>query len=502
MKIILCILFSIVAINSQTYELKLKNGTVLEGELDKSTLDSEYINFKIIGGKFFFSTKKMDIDFVRIKGGEIVFQDKTVLVNAFSKKIHRSLTNHNPKEEDMLVFESLEDAKLEGFTECISCFDMRPRISNYYLEVSLKQSLYGAIIQSFEVLYDHPKLRLADSLMNNVTENWIESLKYKDYRIEILKSSTPFSWSLPGGSIYISSELLGLCEYDEELEIIIAREVAHVERRHLLKAYQKSKENADILAIAYVVTSLATGVDMSSAIEELGKFSFNLLGDGFGRKLEEEADALAMIYALRNEKGNNSLLSILEKLRFRTNTRVGSANRLSAFSSAPDLAKRITQIKTAKLIPLENEIIMVANHLKAVKSGKMFEQGFLSMSFNYIFTAKSSTSSNESIVNLIGTVFNSEPTESFRIDPFDFMPAQSGKTIKVEMSPIIIEPYSSTNFALKLYLDEKDVDNLIERLKNKYPLMRGTRISRIKTVPGAKEKTVSYEQIIASYSFN
>ena len=57
MKIILCILFSIVAINSQTYELKLKDGRVLEGELDKSTLDSEYINFKIIGGKFFFSTK-------------------------------------------------------------------------------------------------------------------------------------------------------------------------------------------------------------------------------------------------------------------------------------------------------------------------------------------------------------------------------------------------------------------------------------------------------------
>ena len=68
------------------------------------------------------------------------------------------------------------------------------------------------------------------------------------------------------------------------------------------------------------------------------------MGKGFGRKLEEEADALAMIYALRNEKGNNSLLSILEKLRFRTNTRVGSTNRLSAFSSAPDLAKRIIQI--------------------------------------------------------------------------------------------------------------------------------------------------------------
>lgn len=488
-------------LTAQEYELKLKNGKILKGEIDESTLDLELIKFKLTGAKFGFDVKRMEIEVIT-KNGKSIFKNEAVIANVFSKKIHKPLTNHDPKEEDALIFESIEDAKLEGFTECISCFDMRPRLSNYYLEMDLRNSLYGVIIQQFETLYDHPKLELSQKLLQKVLNNWVEEIKYDHYRIEILKSAIPFSWSLPGGSIYISSELLNMCEYDSELEVIIAREVAHVERRHLLQAYQKSQDDATAIAIALTFVSLATQTDMSSVVEALGQFSYNLLGSGFDRKLEEEADALAMIYLIRNEDDKNSLLRILEKLKYRTNTRVGSTNRLSAFTNAPDLVARINQIKSAQLVEIENEIILIANHLNKTKDGKKFEQGFISMSFNYIFIAESSTNKNKSYVNLLGSVFNSEIEESFRIDPLEFMPSISGQTITVEMSSIIIESNSSTNFAIKLFLDSTDVEVLIERIKNNYPLIKGARISRIKTIPGAKEKSVDFEKINASFSFN
>ena len=256
------------------------------------------------------------------------------------------------------------------------------------------------------------------------------------------------------------------------------------------------------IAIALTFISLATQTDMSSVMESLGQFSYNLLGSGFSRKLEEEADALAMIYLLRNDRDKNALLRILEKLKFRTNTRVGSTNRLSAFTNAPDLVERIKQIKTAKLVEIENQIILVANHLNKTNDGKKFEQGFISLSFNYIFIAESSTNKTKSYVNLIGTAFNSEFEESFRLDPLEFMPSISGQSILVEMNPIILESNSSTNFGIKLFLESKDVDVLIERIKNNYPLLKGARISRIKTNPGAKEKTIDFEKITASFSFN
>ena len=242
----------------------------------------------------------------------------------------------------------------------------------------------------------------------------------------------PFSWSLPGGNIYISSEFIDMCEYDSEVEVIIAREVAHVERRHLLRSYQKSQSDAAGIAIALTLVSLATQTDMSSLMENLSQFSYNLLGSGFDRKLEEEADALAMTYFLRNNYDKNSLLSVLEKLRFRTITRVGSTNRLSAFTNAPDLVARINQIKSAQLVEIENQIILVANHLNKTNDGKKFDQGFVSMSFNYIFIAESSTNKNKSYVSIIGSVFNSEGEESFRIDPLEFMPSISGQPISVE----------------------------------------------------------------------
>ena len=486
---------------AQEYELKLKNGKLLKGEVDESTLELELIKFKLTGAKFGFDVKRMEIDFIK-KNGNSIFKNKAVIANVFSKKIHKPLTNHDPKEEDALIFETLEDAKLEGFSECISCFDMRPRLSNYYLEKDLRNSLYGVIIQQWETLYDHPKLEKTQVLLKKVLDNWTEEIKYENYRIEILKSTIPFSWSLPGGSLYISSELLNMCEYDSEIEVIIAREVAHVERRHLLRSYQKSQSDAARIAIALTFISLATQTDMSSVMEVLGQFSYNLLGSGFDRKLEEEADALAMIYLLRNDSDKNALLRILEKLKFRTNTRVGSTNRLSAFNNEPDLVERIKQIKTVKLVEIENQIILVANHLNKTKDGKKFEQGFVSLSFNYIFIAESSTNKTKSYVNLIGTAFNSEFEESFRLDPLDFMPSISGQSILVEMNPIILESNSSTNFGIKLFLESKDVDVLIERIKNNYPLLKGARISRIKTNPGAKEKTIDFEKITASFSFN
>jgi len=65
-----------------------------------------------------------------------------------------------------------------------------------------------------------------------------------------------------------------------------------------------------------------------------------------------------------------------------------------------------------------------------------------------------------------------------------------------------VEPLSSTNFAIKFYLNEKDAEILIERFKNKYPLVKGTKIFRVETRPGEEEKKLSFESIIASYSFN
>ncbi|MBT4435612.1 M48 family metalloprotease [bacterium] len=501
MKFLKFLIISLSLLIAQEYELKLKNGKTLKGEVDESTLELELIKFKLTGAKFGFDVKRMEIDFIK-KNGNSIFKNEAVIANVFSKKIHKPLTNHDPREEDALIFETLEDAKLEGFSECISCFDMRPRLSNYYLEMDLRNSLYGVIIQQWETLYDHPKLEKTQELLKKVLVNWTEEIKYDNYRIEILKSTIPFSWSLPGGSIYISSELLDMCEYDSEIEVIIAREVAHVERRHLLRSYQKSESDAAGIAIALTFISLATQTDMSSVMESLGQFSYNLLGSGFSRKLEEEADALAMIYLLRNDRDKNALLRILEKLKFRTNTRVGSTNRLSAFTNAPDLVERIKQIKTAKLVEIENQIILVANHLNKTNDGKKFEQGFISLSFNYIFIAESSTNKTKSYVNLIGTAFNSEFEESFRLDPLEFMPSISGQSILVEMNPIILESNSSTNFGIKLFLESKDVDVLIERIKNNYPLLKGARISRIKTNPGAKEKTIDFEKITASFSFN
>lgn len=109
------------------------------------------------------------------------------------------------------------------------------------IEVSIEQEeKFGKLIVD-NIIYDNPGIKvisnkLLDSAMNIIMmrlETGLHTSDY-DYKIILIESKTINAAALPGGYILVFSELINITEKPEELAAVIAHEIGHVEKRHVI----------------------------------------------------------------------------------------------------------------------------------------------------------------------------------------------------------------------------------------------------------------------------
>ena len=170
--------------------ITLKSGSTIKGTLDLKSIKNQSIRFMVKGTSKYNFYNKVAIAQIVGSNGKILYPN-FIYANSESGLIHQPFVEHIPNKEYLLEFESLDEAESQGFHKCPACFDLRPRVSNYYTEIQLKSALYGSIASSYEVLYEHEKLPVLREALDKVLGSWMEKRKYSDYRIEILKSNYP-----------------------------------------------------------------------------------------------------------------------------------------------------------------------------------------------------------------------------------------------------------------------------------------------------------------------
>jgi predicted Zn-dependent protease len=161
--------------------------------------------------------------------------------------------------------------------------------------------------------------------------------------------STLNAVACPAGTIFVNSGLLEIVESDEELEAILAHEIAHVEKRHGLRQYRTAQAGAAVGAILTLGIAAAAASDGNSdaAAAAVGitgvmvHIGSTIALTGYSRSLEMEADQYAGMYLLHNGKDPALLSMMLRKFRY-FNDRVGITDRhRSMFSTHPGLKERI-----------------------------------------------------------------------------------------------------------------------------------------------------------------
>jgi Zn-dependent protease with chaperone function len=253
-----------------------------------------------------------------------------VIVNTQSKVFHLSTSNHLPEigaSKEM----SYKEALAEGYRPCGYCFTKLL----YLPEDSIEQSMAdqgGATIRHWKPLSidQYLQKRLQDA-GSKVLQKWPLPLIGYRYSFQAVEDFKPNAMALPGGHIIVTSGLLNSIENDEELEGVLAHEIAHVERRHGLRQYhnqldlaQADSFMAGMMGIAVVGTAssrghrnasgASIGIGASAVIGMLT--AMDIYNSGYAKELEKEADEIAILFFEHNRIDKKYLINSFRKFEF------------------------------------------------------------------------------------------------------------------------------------------------------------------------------------------
>ena len=128
------------------------------------------------------------------------------------------------------------------------------------------------------------------------------------FSFRIIDSEEVYTFSLPGGHVYVSRGMIQVVGTAAELAAVLAHEVAHVAARH--GAEQVSRR----YGLALVVQSLLG--DNPAIGRTIVAELFTPQGVlAYGRQAEKEADQRAVAYLLRAGYDPRGLLQVVERLR-------------------------------------------------------------------------------------------------------------------------------------------------------------------------------------------
>jgi len=165
------------------------------------------------------------------------------------------------------------------------------------------------------------------------------SEKQYHYRL-VLRNSKKMganALALPGGIIIITDALFKLAENDQQLQAVLAHEMAHIEYQHGLRAMLQDSITA--LFMAGVLGDITSITSLSVALPTM------LVESRYSREFELKADQYAISYLQQNHIAVDHYVRILNLLDKQKKPQL----EFDYLSSHPNMVKRIKIIQAQKI---------------------------------------------------------------------------------------------------------------------------------------------------------
>lgn len=131
------------------------------------------------------------------------------------------------------------------------------------------------------------------------------------WQFGVLDSPNLNAFAMPGGTVFITKGLLDRMRNEAELAGVLGHEIAHVLRKHHLKAIQKGAQTA----LAGDALSMALKDRGGAARDKLIGFGTEMYSRGLDKSDELEADRLGIVIAARAGYDAYGLPSVLQTLQ-------------------------------------------------------------------------------------------------------------------------------------------------------------------------------------------
>ncbi len=156
-----------------------------------------------------------------------------------------------------------------------------------------------------------------------------------NYTFDVVDSREINAFAIPGGGIFVTTELLKYLNNEAELAGVLGHEISHVEDKHSQEALRRA-----------MVTQGAVqgGLSDSQILTAVASLTANLILRGFSRDQEREADRDGVKLATRFNYDEQALSGFLQTLLNVQGS--GSGNGLvTLFQTHPNPEERITLIR-------------------------------------------------------------------------------------------------------------------------------------------------------------
>ena len=260
--------------------------------------------------------------------------------NRKSQTLHLRGANHLPQETERELFLSTENALNAGYHRCGVCFVVSPDVSDYRTERDLAMFSLQQVRSRWYPVVDTEQQERVRLIGRHVLDNWPVPLKGYRYRFHVIDEEMVNAFAVPTGYIFFTRGMLDSLETDEELEAIMAHEIAHVESRHTYRQWRNSQNVSRWVGIASALAGVSDTVidDLATAMLSL---TTNIFMAGHGRDREREADMFASFYLTHRDIGDQPLENVFKKLKFSTDAVNPFGGGGGLFGTHPDIEERL-----------------------------------------------------------------------------------------------------------------------------------------------------------------
>jgi len=202
-------------------------------------------------------------------------------------------------------------------------------------EMAVGEQISAKICAKYGVVQDpqiHKYVGLVGSVLakkssrNNLTWHFI-----------VLDTDGVNAFAAPGGYIHITRGTLALMKNESELGGVLGHEIAHVTRKHTLKAIQKGK----LVQMGANETSVKSNPEVFQRLVDEG---YKIVFAGFGRAEELESDADGFALAAQAGYAPSGLPQFLRAIQARNKD---SQQRQGLFASHPEMSERLEKLDAA-----------------------------------------------------------------------------------------------------------------------------------------------------------
>jgi predicted Zn-dependent protease len=219
--------------------------------------------------------------------------------------------------------------------------------------ISAKDKAEGAkahpeLMAEFGGAYDGPQAAYVTSVGRKIASQSSLSKVQSDFTVTLLNSSVNNAFAIPGGYVYITRQLMALCNDEAEMAGVLGHEVGHVAALHS----QRRQKAATRTAIGGVLLQVLTGAVLGNS--GFGSILQKGIGTGaqlltlkFSRAQEYEADDLGVRYLTSAGYDPKALSGMLASLAAQSSLDAKFAGRADSIpewaSTHPDPGARVAR---------------------------------------------------------------------------------------------------------------------------------------------------------------